>query len=169
MFSWLFPNTKEQEKCTLAWDKIRSIQAQKDECDRLISEEVAKNKAAKRKARVEEQQALLLKFKEEDELARIAAMNSTPTIPISKHPVGDFLEYDGTSLPIKFIESIVITYVGREPELLVDDWAYDDIAYAAPAQPAIITITMTSGQKHELRCNRHAVLFVHEAIKQAWY
>ena len=113
----------------------------------------------------------LARFIAADDLDRQDARSFVPDVSVRKFVAGDFLCYWKLEVPRKFIESIEPNEFaaiygpggnGIAPHTSVHTGT------AMKAQCAGINVRMTSGQTHNIRCNRWQVDALLAALRDAW-
>lgn len=116
-----------------------------------------------------EQQPELDKLITQDNIDREAAQTFKPNVKIVRYAAGDFLVYEGQEYPRNFIESIVITNPGVEPQVVQLHWTMRfPGTFAAGLVPASITMRLCSGTEIVITCNRWNVDILHKALIHAW-
>ncbi len=109
----------------------------------------------------------------DDKIDQIRARSFVPTVKVEDFAAGSFLCYEDLGIPIRFIESIEMGSPSRfasnrPPHRESNAWSISGVVYAYPASCPGVEITMSSGSKHHLSCNRWELDILLEALRRAW-
>lgn len=122
--------------------------------------------------------ALLEKYRAEDgaDKQRVLGGASAYNVITVIHPIGPFVRIDGgkpdgLEVPAQFITGVAVIDHGRPPIFGVD---YPQYYLTRPpneplrARDGCVNIAVAHGAAYQVRCSRHAVLFLARDIEAAW-
>lgn len=101
-----------------------------------------KEEIAAKAKEAETEKAALKRYEDDDESDRRAAREFRPNVRVAKYKAGDFLCYDKAEVPLRFIENVQISYMGKSPHWY--SGVYTQLA--CRAEQARIELVMTSGR-----------------------
>lgn len=112
----------------------------------------------------EEREKTMRQFEKADRQEMVDARNYKPIVSVMSYRSGEFFCIQDKEWLLKYVESVEVENVGREPY-----WSHDfgqDIP--VEAQRASIKVTMHSGTSHFVKCNRHQLDSLLDAVQTAW-
>ncbi len=114
--------------------------------------------------------AKLAEYRVKDEESARAAREFRPNVRIVKYKAGEFLSFDKTEVPLRFIEGISIHSYGKEPHIHSSGFGLgrSHYSYACEAEKASVELSMSSGRTVYISCSRHEIDILHDALLSAW-